>query len=127
MSNRPEIELALDVRSYEKVVVVSNDTEAEYPTSWLRPQSIADAQVNGESVVVIDGVEVSRRSFAQLAAQSPRLFAFIVPPGDIDYEKYVRRMVNALFPVNEMWKIRTDLGTALVTKDCRGEAAEWNP
>lgn len=126
MSNRPDIALALDVRSDENVVVVSKDLDAQYPTWWVRPQSVHETAVDPGSVVVVDRVELSRRSFAQLAAGCPRLFAFIVPPGGIEYEKQVRRMVTALYPWSELWTIWTSMGKALVTKDAKGDAYEWS-
>lgn len=124
MSNRPDLELALDVRSYERVVVISNPTSVyDYPDDWERPTSLSDARVDAESVVLVDRTEVSWKTFASLASGGPRLFAFAVD--GVEHEKRVRRMITALFPFNEVWTIWTTLGKTLITKDARGRAAVW--
>ena len=113
-SSRPDIELALDVRSYEKVVVVAGqDSTYDYPETWVQPSRTADLQVNGECVVIIDRVEIQRKTLAQIAQANPRLVAFAV--ASVDHEKQVRRMVTSLFPWNEVWT-----GTT-VTRDVKVE------
>lgn len=124
MSSRPDIALALDVRSYEHVVVISKpDSEYDYPEDWSRPTSLAEAHVDGETVVIVDRVDVAWKSFASLAAGRPRLFAFAV--NGVEQEKKVRRMITALFPWNEVWTVWTSFGKTLITKDARGEAVVW--
>ncbi len=123
MSSRPDLELALDVRSYEKIVVIAGpDSTYQYPETWVRPRSAADIQVDGESVIVVDRVELQRRTLAQIAAAGPRLVAFAV--ASVDHEKQIRRMVTALFPWNEVWTLFTSFGKMLVTKDVKGKAYE---
>jgi hypothetical protein len=124
MSSRPELALALDVRSYERVVVISKpESLYDYPEGWHRPTAVSEAKVDDESVVIVDRVDVSWKSFATLAAGRPRLFAFAI--NGVEHEKRVRRMITALYPWNEVWTIWTDFGKTLITKDARGEAAVW--
>ncbi len=121
MSSRPDLELALDVRSYERVVVLAGqDSEYQYPETWIRPSRTSDLEVSAESVVVIDRVEIQRKTLAQIAEGRPRLVAFAV--ASIDHEKQIRRMITALFPWNEVWTMFTSFGKLLVTKDATGEA-----
>jgi hypothetical protein len=121
MSSRPDIELALDVRSYEKVVVITGqDSTYQYPDGWIRPTKLADLEVTEETVVVIDRVELQRKAIAQIAEGKPRLVAFAV--ASIDHEKQVRRMITSLYPWNEVWTIFTSFGKLLITKDVKGVA-----
>lgn len=121
MSNRPDIELALDVRSDEKVIVIAGqESEYQYPEKWLKPARISDLAVDEMSVVIIDRVEVQRRTLAQIAEGRPRLVAFAV--ASVDHEKQVRRLVTSLFPWNEVWTVFTSFGKVLVSKDLRGTA-----
>ena len=121
MSSRPDLELALDVRSYERVVVIAGpESEYQYPESWIRPSRITDLEVNEESVVVVDRVEIQRKTLAQIAEGRPRLVAFAIQ--NVDHEKQVRRMITALFPWNEVWTMFTSFGKLLVTKDATGAA-----
>lgn len=120
MSNRPDLELALDVRSYEKIVVIAGqDSDYDYPERWSRPSRLSDLTVDGETVVIVDRVEIQRKTLAQIAEGRPRLIAFAIL--SIDHEKQVRRMVTALFPWNEVWTIFTSFGKLLVTKDAVGQ------
>jgi hypothetical protein len=124
MSSRPDIELALDVRSYEQVVVISKpDVVYDYPERWSRPTGASEAHVDSETVVIVDRVDVSWRTFATLAESGPRMFAFVV--NGVEQEKRVRRMVTALYPWNEVWTVWTSYGKTLITKDARGDAAVW--
>jgi hypothetical protein len=123
MSSRPDLELALDVRSYEKVVVIAGpDSTYQYPESWVRPTKSADIQIDGESVIVVDRVELQRRTLIQIAEAGPRLVAFAV--ASVEHEKQIRRMVTSLFPWNEVWTLFTSFGKLLVTKDVTGPAYE---
>lgn len=137
MSARPDIELALDVRSYEKIIVIAaQDSTFQYPEHWVKPGRLSeldDMVLGGNdtykidpnfplamSVVVIDRVEVQRKTLSQLAERYPRLMAFAV--ANVDHEKQVRRMVTSLFPWNEVWTVFTSFGKLLVTKDAVGVA-----
>lgn len=124
MASRPDISVALDLRGYEEVVVISkSDSVYDYPEGWRRSTSISDSKIDGETVVIVDRTELSWKSFAALALGRPRLFAFAV--SGVEHEKRVRRMVTALFPWNEVWTVWTSFGKTLITKDARGEAAVW--
>lgn len=121
MSSRPDIELALDVRSYEKIVVLTGqDSSYQYPDEWVRPAKLSDLEVNEESVVIIDRVELQRKTIAQIAEGKPRLVAFAV--ASVDHEKQIRRMITSLFPWNEVWTVFTSFGKMLITKDISGIA-----
>ena len=87
-NNRPDIELALDVRSYERIVVLSDPGSTyPYPEHWKRSQSAHEIQA--DSIVVVDRVEVYRKTLAAIGAKSPRLIAFA--PANVDQEKSMRR------------------------------------
>lgn len=121
MSSRPDLELALDVRSYERVVVIAGqDSTYQYPETWVQPAKLSDLKIDEESIVVIDRVEIQRKTLGQIAEGKPRLVAFAV--ASVDHEKQVRRMVTSLFPWNEVWTVFTSFGKLLVTKDVRGAA-----
>jgi hypothetical protein len=129
--------MALDVRSYEKVVVIAaQDSTFQYPEHWVKPARLSDLdglviggnemyKVNPDyplamSVVVVDRVEIQRKTLSQLAERYPRMIAFAI--SSVDHEKQVRRMVTALFPWNEIWTVYSSFGKLLVTKDAVGKA-----
>lgn len=129
--------MALDVRSYEKVIVIAGaESEYQYPEGWIRPAKLSDldGQTLGGNelykvdpnfplamtVVVVDRVEIQRKTLSQLAEKYPRLIAFAV--ANVEHEKQVRRMVTSLFPWNEVWTVYTSFGKLLVTKDAVGVA-----
>lgn len=121
MSSRPDLELALDVRSYEKVVIIAgHDSTFDYPENWIKPAKLSDLNIDSESVVVIDRVEVQRKTLTQIAEGKPRLVAFAV--ANVEHEKQIRRMVTLLFPWNEVWTVFTSFGKLLITKDIAGAA-----
>jgi len=121
-SNRPDIELALDVRSNERVAVLSapdSDRAHEYPDSWITIRSIEDiGEITHETVVVIDRVDVSARVLEEIGAIGPRLLA--LAPRGVEQEKTMRRMVSGLYPWSEVWTLSTSFGKLLVTKDAVG-------
>lgn len=114
MSNRSDITLALDVRSYETVFLASGQEGVSYPEAWVRIESRHDVGlVVPDSVVVIDRLDIQRRTLASIAARSPRLMALI--PHGVEQEKSMRRMLSAMFPWSEVWTVSTSIGKALVT------------
>ena len=121
-SNRPDIELALDVRSYECVVVLVNPEAPQgYPDSWIQVQSKEGlAAVVPDSVVVIDRIDVLPRTLAAIGANRPRLIA--MAPRGVEQEKAMRRMLVAIHPWSEVWTLSSSFGKLLVTKDAVGEA-----
>ena len=128
MSGRPDIELALDVRSYETVVVIAGqESEYPYPEEWSKPDSLRSIETSKDvlqPVFVVDRVEIQRKTLAQMAEMNPRLVAFAV--ANVEHEKQVRRMVTSLFPWNEVWTVSTSFGKLLVTKDATGKAYDRN-
>jgi hypothetical protein len=119
-SNRPDIELALDVRSYERVVVLSDPQSTfTYPEHWHRPMRGTDiGRIDAETVVIVDRVEVYRKTVSQVGAGHPRLIAFA--PANVEQEKSMRRTLRSVYPWAELWEIHTSFGKILVTKDARG-------
>lgn len=114
MSTRPDIALTLDVRSYETVFLASAQEGVTYPESWVRIESRHDVGlVVPDSVVVIDRLDIQRRTLEAIAARSPRLIALL--PSGVEQEKSMRRMVSAMFPWSEVWTVSTSIGKALVT------------
>jgi len=122
MSNRPDIELALDVRSYERIVVLSDTGSTyPYPEHWNRPTKGSDiGRVDGETIVVVDRVEVYRKTLASIGSKGPRLVAFA--PANVDQEKSMRRTLRSVYPWAEVWELHTSFGKLLVTSGVRGEA-----
>jgi hypothetical protein len=135
MSGRPDIELALNVRSYEKVIVIADHGSMyRYPEHWVKLSKLSDLDemsLGGNemyridpqyplamTVVVVDRIEIKRRTLTQLASRYPRLIAFAV--ANVDHEKQVRRMITSLFPWSEVWTFYTSFGKLLVTKDVVG-------
>lgn len=116
--SRPDIHEALDVRSYERVVVATatrNQDVNIYPEGWELidgPQDI-EHSVDEHTVVVIDKVGLANRTFVEFFRMKPRLLAVVVR--DIPYEKSIRRTLSSLYPFAEVWTFSTDFGKLLVT------------
>lgn len=124
MSTRPDLELALGLRGYERLIVIPGHDSGIYPDHWVRPRNTADvcASVNSESVVVIDRLDVKRQTLADICSRRPRLLALV--PYDVEQEKSMRRMLSAHYPWAEVWTISTEFGKVLLTKDAVGEPYE---
>lgn len=120
-SNRPDIELALDVRSHEQVVVLVNPEAPQgYPDSWVEVQSREGlSAVVSDSVVVIDRIDVLPRTLAAIGEKHPRLIA--LAPRGVEQEKSMRRMLAAVYPWSEVWTLSSSFGKLLVT-NAGGEA-----
>lgn len=113
-SNRPDINLALNIRSWERVMVIANqDSAFQYPEDWIRPERLSDADVDAETVVIVDRMDISREAMGTLMKGKPRLFAVAVI--DIPHEKHVRLMLTSLHPWCPVWTFSTDFGKLLVT------------
>lgn len=121
-NSRPDIELALDVRSYERVVILADPQSTfAYPEHWQRPPKGPDAvPVDSETVLVVDRVEIYRKTLAAVGARRPRLIAFA--PADVEQEKSMRRTLRTVYPWAEVWEFHTSFGKLLVTKDAVGPA-----
>lgn len=120
--NRPDIRTALDIRSYERIVVatVSGTARETYPDDWERisgPEEIEEV-VDEETVVVVDRVELARRTYVEFFRMRPRLLAVAVK--SIEHEKSTRRTLSSIHPFAEVWTFSTDFGKVLVT-DAKGE------
>lgn len=119
-SNRPDIELALDVRSYERVVVLINpDSPDCYPDSWTQVKSKEGFDsISNDSIVVIDRIDVFPRMLTTIGAKRPRLIAMV--PRGVEQEKAMRRTLAAVYPWSETWTLSSSFGKLLVSKDAVG-------
>ena len=121
-SNRPDIELVLDVRSSESVVVLTDpNNQREYPDDWIQVQSRDGlVEVVSDSVVLIDRIDVFPHTLALLGSKRPRLIAMV--PCNVEHEKTMRRMLSSVYPWAEVWTLSSSFGKLLVTKDAVGIA-----
>lgn len=102
MNDTFEINSALDVRSYEKVMVFSHPLDVPInPGGWIDSSSpsLNVSEIDAETVVVIMGGW--RGSLAHITQQSPRLIAFI-PRDEHDVITFKREMLE-LYPWSESW------------------------
>lgn len=119
MSSRPDVELALDVRSYERVIVLAPDDDKKYPENWIRPSNSTEMEfINEESVVIVDRVDVHWKTLERIGRDRARMVAFV--PDGLEQEKSMRRMARALFPWAEVWDVHTSFGKLLVTSGVKG-------
>lgn len=111
--DRPSIELALDIRSDERVVLFTDPSSTyEYPETWMTPRSLHDANIDPMSVVVFDRTEVTKKQVTSCALGAARMVA--ICPIDVDHEKYVRRMLASLYPWTEVFTTSTAFGKVLM-------------
>lgn len=111
--DRPSIELALDVRSDEKVVLFTDPSSTyDYPEQWLRPRGLHDAELDPMSTVIFDRMEVTRKQIMTCAASEVRMIG--ICPIDVDHEKYVRRMITSLYPWTQVYEASTSFGKVLM-------------
>ena len=111
MSNRPEIELVLDVRSYERIVVIaSREVEKAYPTNWHRPSTLSEmlGLLGTDSVVVVDGVDVSRRTYGLVSERAPRIVAVTVTSEE--HARSVRKALLSVQPWCDLYSTNSSLG-----------------
>lgn len=107
MSNRPDLEEALDLRSDETLVVLR-----EPPTSGDL------MNIHEGSVVVFDRIDATKRTLGAIGVLRPRLVALV--PNGVEQEKAMRRQITASYPWAEVWTISSSFGKLLVTKDVQG-------
>lgn len=121
MNTNPNIELCLNVRSYEKVVLLAEDGGHTYPERWQRPGSETELHdaINADSVVLIDRIDVARKSLVTVASKGPRLVAFA--PSNVEQEKIMRKTIRTMFPWAEVWEIQSSLGKLLVSNGINGK------
>ncbi len=112
--HRPDIHVALDVRSWERVVAfVRQDATREPPEHWQLPKSIHEAGVDEETVVIFDRVEVSKKTVIACVVRKARIIAFC--PIDVPHERTIRRGLANLYPFSEVWTAYTTSGKVLMT------------
>ncbi len=116
MSVRSPIEVALDVRSYERVVVMADpESDFKYPERWERPLTLKDVRIDPETVLIIDCIELSHETLVRVLSPGPRIVGYLLPPRDLDFEKLVRRTMRTLYPFSEPWTAEsTDMGKCLM-------------
>lgn len=111
--DRPTIELALDIRSDERVVLFTDPSSTyEYPERWIAPRTLHDVEFDVFTVVVFDRCDVTKKQLATAAAAEVRMVA--ICPIDVDHEKYVRRMLAAMYPWTEVFTTSTAFGKVLM-------------
>ena len=120
-TSRPDIELVLDIRSYEHVIVLANHDEPKHPAHWIKISSRDELScLNSDSVVVVDRVDVSFAVLRQIGEARPRLVAFV--PCSIEHEKSIRRLISSMSPWAEVWTLSSSLGKLIVTGGILGPA-----
>lgn len=121
--SKPEPEVVLDVRSWERVVVISNrDSSAVYPDGWVRPPGLEELLLNldPDSVVFVDGVDVSRRAFSFIGERAPRIMGIM--PLNEEHARAIRRTVTSLYPWAEFWSAMSSRGRMLIVKGAIGRS-----
>ena len=121
MNSRPDIELSLDIRSYEHVVVIVNpDASHPYPEHWVEVHSRDDLnEIHSDCVVVVDRVDVSPNTLSRIAVKGrPRILALV--PNGVEQEKLMRRTLATTYPWAEVWTVSSSFGKLLVAKDVVG-------
>lgn len=119
--SKPELEVALDVRSWERVVVISNrDSHAAYPDEWVRPAGLDDLLLglDQDSVLIIDGIDVSRRALSLIGERFPRIMGIM--PLNEEHSRAMRRVLASLYPWAEFWSVVSARGRLLVVKGAVG-------
>ncbi len=117
---RTPIELALSLRSYERVVCLTDPSTPRdtYPEHWELPQTIRGSTIDVHCVVVVDRIDISGKALAAAASRNPRLIAFAV--ASVDHERATRRLLKSLYPFAETWDVSTDLAKLVLT-DAHGD------
>lgn len=111
--DRPQIELAMDVRSYERVVLLKDPTsEYEYPEHWVQARGLNDMYIDAETVVVFDRTDVTQKQLVACALGEARMVA--ICPMDVPHEKQVRRMLSILYPWTHVHDASTSFGKVLM-------------
>lgn len=118
---RTDIEVALDLRSYENLVVIASPSSNQsYPENWVRPARGDLTMIDEFSVVVIDRIEVQKKTLSTIGEMKPRILA--MAPANVSQEKAMRTMISNVWPWAEVWTLSTDFGKLLVTNEAKGAA-----
>ena len=113
---RTPIELALSVRSYERIICLTDPAadRDEYPEHWHLPRTMRESRIDQASVVIVDKIQLSPRALGLVAARDPRLIAFAI--SDVDAYKAVRRLIKGCYPFADIWEFNDiDMAKLLVT------------
>lgn len=111
--DRPRVELAMDVRSDERVVLFTDPSSTyDYPEHWFQPQSMHDADLDPYVVVIFDRMEVSKKHIVSCAINEVRMIG--ICPIDVDHEKQIRRMLTSLYPWTQVYEASTAFGKVLM-------------
>ena len=117
---RTPIELALSVRSWERIVCLADPAAPHrHPEHWSMPQSIRHSNIDPETVVIVDRIEISPKVLGTIIGRRPRLIAFAL--ASIDHERNTRRFLRECYPWSEAWDFSTDFAKILVPFDIWGE------
>lgn len=114
LSNRIETIMdALDVRSDERVVVLADgDRRERYPYEWEKPDSLRDARIGNDSVVLIDRLDLGTKALATIVSRGPRLTGVIC--SSREHRDSMRKRMVSLYPFAEIWELRPSWGDMLV-------------
>lgn len=114
--SRPDIELALDVRSYERVVLIAGrDSTTPHPSHWHRPSTLSEmlSLVPDSGIVVVDhGVVVTRRTYEGISIRGPRALCVGVT-GD-ENARSMRKLLLSIQPWCDLHSFMTDMGRVVV-------------
>jgi len=123
MSNgRTDISIVLDIRSYERVVLISKNQVRQYPESWVRPNSLSEMLllVSADSVVIVDGTDVTRRAYGEISRRQPRIVALTAR--DETQARSARRLLSSVQPWCELYSVGSSLGRVVFATGFHGEA-----
>lgn len=117
--NSNDVRAVLDVRSYENIVVATSpDTVNEYPEDMV---AISDATqlnlIDEHSVLLVDKIDIPRRSLPNFFARKPRMIGFVVR--NVEHEKRIRKFLSTSYPFDSVWTFATDFGKVVAT-DAKG-------
>ena len=111
--DRPNVELAMDLRSWERVVLFTDpESTYEYPEAWIRPHGMQDAFIDGECVVLFDRVTVSAKTIVAVVSRGARMVGFC--PVDVEHERFLRRALSTLYPWSEVYTASSAFGKVLM-------------
>jgi hypothetical protein len=125
---RPSIETSFDLRSDESLVVITSNTDRQYPSKWsvfgIDDFLLALSTIDHCSSVLIDRTDIRESELIDIAARSPRLVGIV--PIDVDHERSIRRMVTNTYPFSELWTIPTAFGKVLLSPGIVGRPVlQW--
>jgi hypothetical protein len=120
LSSKTSLDVALDVRSYERVVVIS-DSGRSYNPDWVYLNGMQECieAITPDSVVIVDAMSLTYPIIETIGWMHPRLLAF--RPTSDDHARSIKKLLTAMYPWHESWVISTDVGRFIVVKGIVGQ------